>query len=138
MRIIRILVHSLLLVAILSTGLPLSQPADMNRDGRTDLSDAIISVRELARTAVNGSAFREGVENALVTLSVAAGLKNMISKERDPGMGSPSSALPTFLIASPVQFTVFSTMVYGDLSHEFLYNSPALTPLAPPPRSAVS
>ena len=138
MRTVRIFFHSILLLAILSTGLPLYHPSDMNRDGRIGLSDAIISVRELARTATSESAFRDGMENTLISLSVAAGLTNMIRTERDPGSGPGRTVLSAFLIAPPYQCEVLSAAVPYAADRSPFYNSPLFSPVKPPPRTGLT
>ena len=138
MRIIRILIHGMLLLAILSTGLPLYQPADMNRDGRIGLSDAIVSVRELAQTVADKNAFREGMENTLIALSVTAGLKSMVRADRNQGTGPVPTVLPAFIVDISYKFAALSASVFPGADQSLFYHSPSFSPVKPPPRNAVS
>jgi hypothetical protein len=138
MRLFRNIIHFLLALAILSTGLPLYHSADMNRDGEVGLTDAIVSVRQLARTATGEAAFRDGMENTLTSLSVAAGLKSVIRTARDPGSETSVSALSVFVITSTDTFEALPPADLCAADRSLLYHSPMLIPLTPPPRTGLA
>jgi hypothetical protein len=138
MRTLRKITNILLALAILSTGLPLYHPADMNRDGEVGLTDAIVSVRQLSRTATGEGAFRDGMENTLTSLSVVAGLKSAIRTARDPGSETSVSALSAFIITSSPKFEALPTAALCAVDRSLLYHSPMLVPLTPPPRTGLA
>jgi hypothetical protein len=74
---------SLMLVfTVLFSGLPLFSPEDANHDTRIDLGDAILRVKDLARTAESLEGFTLGFENALSALTAVAGLKTSLQPPR--------------------------------------------------------
>jgi hypothetical protein len=136
MRAIRNILHFALILAILSTGLPVHQSGDANRDDRVDLADAILRVQGVVRTAEQPATFKENLEEALITLTAVAGFSKVIKADRgtasQPNVGGlvvwvPESGRETVFLPSarvPVQ------------DGTFLYCSLALAPLTPPPLSA--
>lgn len=135
MRLFRNILHLMLALAILSTGLPLYHPADMNRDGEVGLTDAIVSVRQLSLAASGEGAFRDGLENTLTSLSVAAGLKSVIRTGRDPGSETSVPAISVFMIPSADKFEALPPAALSAADRSLLYHSPMLVPLTPPPRT---
>jgi hypothetical protein len=139
MRAFRNIIHVVLALAILSTGLPLYDRADMNRDGEVGLTDAIVSVRQLlVRASVDGAAFRDGMENTLNSISVAAGLKSVIRTGRDPGSEAGVFVAPIFMIASAYIFEAAPPTTLRAANRPLLYNSPMLLPQTPPPRTGIA
>jgi hypothetical protein len=138
MRTFRSALHIMLALAILSTGLPLYQSGDMNRDGRIGLSDAIVSVRQLVdRATVGDASFRGGMENTLNSLSVAAGLKSVIRTAREPVSATGALAIAALTMDS-YQFELLTPLPFAPADQAFLYNPPALVPLDPPPNSVLA
>ena len=137
MRSVRITIHIMLALAILSAGLPLYQPGDANRNGGVDLTDAIVSVRQLARAATGEGAFRDGMENTLNSLSVVAGLKSTIRTGRDPGIETGVSIMPAFMIISTYKFEALPPAALCAADRSLLYSSPMLIPPTPPPRTGL-
>ncbi len=136
MRAFRSIIHILLVLAILATGLPLYDSADVNRDGKVGLTDAIVSIRQLVdRAAADRAAFRDGMESTLNSLSVAAGLKTTIRTGRDPGQQAGGFAMPVLMTASDYQFGAFPPAALCAADRSLPYNSPALMPLDPPPNA---
>jgi hypothetical protein len=135
MRLFRNIIHIMLALAILSAGFPLYDRADMNRDGEVGLTDAIVSIRQLARAATGEGAFRDGMENTLNSLSVAAGLKSVIRAGRDPGSETSVTALSAFMITSSDKFEALPPAVLCAADRSLLYHSPMFVPLTPPPRA---
>lgn len=138
MRDIRSIFHIILAVAILSTGLPIYHSGDMNRNGEVDLTDAIVSVRELSRVANGEGALRDGLENTLTSLSAAAGLKSIIRTGRDPGCESSASALPVLMINAVYRFAALPPALLCAADVSLLYNSPIPMPITPPPRTVLT
>jgi hypothetical protein len=138
MRDVRSFIHIILAIAILSTGLPLYHPADMNRDGEIGLTDAIVSVRQLSRVAKGEDAFRDGMENTLTSLSVVAGLKSVIRAGRDPGCETSVSALPVLMIHEAYRFEALPPVVLCATDGSLLYDSPIPMPITPPPRTRLT
>lgn len=138
MRLLRNPIHFLLALAILSAGLPLYHPADMNRDGEVGLTDAIVSVRQLARSVTGEGAFRDRMENTLTSLSVAAGLKSVIRTGRDPGGESNLSALSGFMVPASPRFEALPPAASLAVERSLLYISPLFVPLTPPPRTGLA
>ncbi|MBU0652475.1 MAG: hypothetical protein KJ649_05405 [Proteobacteria bacterium] len=136
MRAIRNILHFALVLAILSTGMPLYHPGDANRDDRVDLADAILRVQGVARTAEQPAAFKENLEEALITLSVVAGFQKVIKADRgtasQPNIGGLNIWVPD--AGREAEFLPSAWAPAQDGT--FLYHSPALTPLTPPPLSA--
>ena len=136
MQTVRNIIHFALILAIISVGLPVHQSGDANRDDRVDLADAILRVQGVARTAEQPAAFRENLEEALITLSVVAGVKKVIMADRgtasQPNIGGLTFWIPESWREPEPLFTVQALAQGGP----FLYHSPALTPLTPPPLSA--
>jgi hypothetical protein len=117
-------------------GVPLQHFSDANRDDRVDLADAILRVQGVARTAEQPAAFKENLEAALITLSVVAGVKKVIMADRgtasQPNIGGLTFWIPESRREPEPLLTVQALAQSGP----FLYHSPALTPLTPPPLSA--
>ena len=93
MRAIRNILHFALILAILSTGMPLYHPGDANRDDRVDLADAILRVQGVARTAEQPADFKENLEDALITLTAVAGFSKVIKATADKIAASPKLTL---------------------------------------------
>ena len=75
---------SLSLVAvILFSGFPVFSPEDTNRDNRVDLADVILNVKVLVQTAEQQGSFTQGVENAILSLQVLAGLNIFIKSKKN-------------------------------------------------------
>ena len=83
MRIARPIFTSILVLMILSSGLPVFSPEDANRDSRVNLEDAILNVRDFARTADDIEAFSSELGKAIITLKVVAGLKTYYKPAND-------------------------------------------------------
>ena len=139
MRAFRNIIHIMLALAILSTGLPLYDRADVNRDGKVGLTDAIISIRQLVdRAAAGGGAFRDGMENTLNSFAVAVGLKTIIRTVRDPGSETGVFAMPVLMIASDYRFEALCPAALCAADRLLLYHSPALAPLDRPPQAGLA
>jgi len=135
MRAIRNILNFALILAILATGVPLYHGGDANRDDRVDLADAILRVQGVARTAEQPAAFKENLAEALMTLSAVAGVNNVIKSDRE--QAAPSNVDVTVWLPNAGNETEFQSYVgIPAPDGAFLYRSPALEPLTPPPLSA--
>ena len=79
MQTARHILSALLILGLLSSGLPLTEPEDANRDKRVDLEDAILCIRDLVQTAETPGSFTVEVETAILALYQVADLKTSIS-----------------------------------------------------------
>ncbi len=129
-------VHILLILLLAASGMPLFGPGDVNRDGTVGLEDAIMGVKELAVTADEQACFRNGVENALSSLTIVAGLRTVIKAGDDPAgsAGQLTFATPYLVACAGISLPEGCSTQVPDLS--FTYHSTALTPQSPPPRTA--
>lgn len=107
-----------LTVAILTFGLPLFHPSDINRDLSVDLSDAIIQVANLVQTTQHPETFSACFNQTLQTLQRVAGLETVIQQDNDFGQShnqiklmffSDSAIyLPFILICIKIAYPVIS------------------------------
>ena len=135
MRDVRSVFHIILAFVVLSTGLPFYHSADRDRDGEVGLTDAIVSVRQVSRAASDEAAFLDGMESALTSLSVVAGLKSVIRTGRDPGCETSVSSLPVLMISAVYRFEALPPVVLCAADKSLLYDSPIPMPITPPPRT---
>ncbi|MCX6574799.1 MAG: hypothetical protein NTV82_00215 [Candidatus Aminicenantes bacterium] len=136
MRAARQIIHFVLVLTILSTGLPVYQPGDANRDDRVDLADAILRVQGVARTAEQPAAFRDRLEEALITLSVVAGFKKVVKADRGQANQQNTSYVNILAINAACEPDTLPLAGMQAESAAHLYRSPALAPPTPPPLSA--
>ena len=83
--------HLLILILMFSmvlSGLPMFSPEDATRDTMLDLKDAILLVKDFARTAENPADFSASVKRVVSALHAAAGLKTVIK-----AVGGPKSTV---------------------------------------------
>jgi len=134
MRISRHILSAILILAMLSTGLPIFSPGDANRDSRVNLEDAILQVKDFVRTAETPAAFTSKIRKALSTLHVVAGLKTDIKPVKDAKSSNSLPALnPPYLINSITLSTPSSTC--SQVSEQtFHYESILFPPTTPPPQ----
>lgn len=66
------------------SGVPFFIPEDATRDNRIDLQDAIVLVREVARTADGPVEFVSTMGKTLSALHIVAGLKEHLESPVDP------------------------------------------------------
>ena len=134
MRAFRNIIHIMLAVAILSTGMPVYHPGDANRDDRVDLADAILSVQGVARTAEQPAAFRSRLEEALITLSAVAGFQKVMTVDRSASIAPIYSPDSPYLI-SAFEFTAPRTAAPVIDQSGPAYRSVTISPDPHPPRS---
>jgi hypothetical protein len=137
MRALKNITHLLLVLAILSTGLPFYHSGDANRDGEVDLADAILRVQGVAQSVEQPAAFRSNLEAALITLSVVSGFQKVIKADR--GQSNPVNPFgtPVFGPLSLAETGILPVAAMPRTGHPFLYQSIALKPLSPPPEAGM-
>ena len=135
MRAARQIIHFVLVLTILSTGVPLYHAGDANRDNRVDLADAILRVQGLAQTAEQPAAFRESLEQALITLSVVAGFKKVVKADRGQAYQQNVSYINVLAISAGCEPDTLPLAGTPAESAACLYRSPTSAPLTPPPLS---
>ena len=90
MKKIRHILSVILISTLLLSGLPLFSPEDASRNNRVDLEDAVLLVRDFARTAEDPAAFTASVQRVVSTMNVLAGLKAVISQTDDTKLKAAS------------------------------------------------
>ena len=135
MRAIRNILYFALILAILSTGLPLYHAGDANRDDRVDLADAILRVQGVAQSVEQPAAFQVNLEEALITLSVVSGVKKVIKADRGQATQPNVSGLNVWVLDAGREAEFLPSAWLSAQDGTFLYHSPALAPLTPPPLS---
>ena len=125
---------SILILTMLSTGLPLFSTQDADRNSRLDLRDVILNIQELARTIDNPTTFTTNIKKAISTLNAAAGLQTVIKQQRQTASNNGQISLEAPALIS--SFTDSAPM----LDHIYLteqklsYISTLLSPDLPPPK----
>jgi len=134
MKTTRHILSTILIFALLVSGLPLFSPEDANRDSVVDIRDAILCVQDFARSADNPAAFKANFENAVSALQALAGLKTVIKPADNPksATASPSLVLP-YLISS-FDFSFAPAVCSKPAGQSFYYQSVLSSPDSPPPR----
>jgi len=125
----------ILIIAIMATGLPVQKTGDITHDGRIDLQDAVVGVRQIASSAHDLQSFQSSMEDAVTALYVAAGLKKAIKADRSQtGNPLPEVQPPRLISAFQVDPALVASME-SSIS-EIPCRSVTLTPVTPPPRTA--
>lgn len=75
MKIIRHILTFMLIISLLASGLQRFVPEDSDRNGRIDLSDAVLSAKSFAKASQN---FKQNFGKMVSAMYVAAGLKTVI------------------------------------------------------------
>jgi hypothetical protein len=134
MKAARNILSLILVLTVISAGLPLYHPADINRDNAVDLKDAIIRAQAFERSADDPAAFVESVRDVVSTLYIVAGLKKVIKSERTANSTGTAPSLQNQYIISSYHFSVASVMTGAVTESCFHYQSVDLSPASPPPR----
>lgn len=121
-----------LVLSLIASGISLFPKGDVTRNGDVDLADVIVSVRQVVRAATDEAVLRVGMENALTSLSIVAGIKKCIKSDGGIGYRSNDSSgqIPALIAGHHEELLPLVAEVSVDRS--FLYISPILTPLTPP------
>ena len=134
---------SLLLVLLLSTsGLPLFYPEDASRDGRVDLRDAVLLVRDLSVEADRPGLFGREFTNLVKAVRVVAGLVTDIRQQTDTAPGPDTTILKERHDQSLLPRIPALVYLGGEPCPAFetlsTYQSVVLTPTTPPPKNGLA
>ncbi len=135
MQIAKHILSAILILAILSSGLPIFSPEDANRDTRVNLEDLILHVRDFARTAEKPATFTASVEKVLSTLYVVAGLKMVIKQADEVKSTNTLTCLDLSYLVFFTDFSILSINWSQITEKSFNYESIILMPSSPPPRA---
>jgi hypothetical protein len=135
MRTAKIVLSTILVVALLSSGVPLFAPEDANRDSFTNLEDAILNVRDFTQTADSPAVFTSKVKKVLSTLHVVAGLKTNIVPAKDSKSTNTLYSLDLPYLICTLDFSIPAYNSLPVLEKPFIYSSVVVTPTPPPPRA---
>jgi len=135
MQALRNTIHIMLVLAVLSTGLPLYHPGDANRDGEVGLADAILRMQGFVEHTENTTDFRSGMADVLLTISSVAGFKKVIKSDREAANQPDSAKLPVGTVSSGPQLVRSWVMAMTLTGRSAIPSSPCLAPLLPPPKS---
>ena len=135
MRTARQILTSILVLMILSSGLPVISHEDANRDSRINLEDAILNVRDFARTADNLEAFSSGLGKAIITLKVVAGLKTYYKPTNDSNSPNLLSNLNLIYLISSIDNIIPSKRYTPVSIVSFKCDSILFLPETPPPQN---
>ncbi len=133
MRITKYIISPILIVLLLLSGLPVFSPEDANRDISVDLKDAIMQVRDFARTADEPHTFAARVQRALSALHVVAGLKTVVKQANDKNSATNSISLDFPCIISSYSFSE-PLLSFTQVSEKPVsYKTFIIAPDTPPP-----
>jgi hypothetical protein len=109
---------------------------DRSGNGRVDLADVILLVKDFARSADNPSAFSASVENLVTALRVVAGLKTVIKPAKDTQSANTSSFLDLPYLVSSYNVST-APNIWTEVGEKSFYcQSIELGPISPPPQTA--
>ncbi len=134
MKLFKNILVLILILAMLSTGLPLFSPQDADKNARLDLRDAVLNIQELARTIDNPTEFTTNIKKAISTLHAAAGLKTVIKPQRQTasGNGQVSLDLPALISTFTDSATLLDHRTITE--QKLFYISNTISPDSPPPK----
>lgn len=138
MQTARHILSALLVLGLLSSGVPLTGREDANQDKRVDLEDAILCVRELVRTAEEPGAFLIQAETVITVLHHVAGLKRNIRPVNETKSEPTSLTSNGFYLVSSVNTPYRMEEVFSLSENCFLFESLSLEPPTPPPERPCS
>ncbi|MDM8542698.1 hypothetical protein QUF90_16610 [Desulfococcaceae bacterium HSG9] len=130
------ILSALLIVTMLSTGLPVFNPEDTNLSNRAMLEHAILSAQALAHSAQNAGSFKAEMKKTLSSLYVAAGLQTAITTDNeDKSAFTFSSSDSPFIISS---YYLLSSSYYNESIYNLniSYQSFVCNLTPPPPNTA--
>lgn len=126
------IISAILIITLLSSGLPLFSPEDANRDSSVTLEDVILHVRDLARSAENPTAFAVSMKKTLSTLYAVAGLKTVIKKNNEIKFKTQFGFEIPYLISSNT-LLILSNNYSLSFGRDFFYESIVISPDPPLP-----
>jgi hypothetical protein len=136
MRTTKYILTAVLIAALLCAGMPLFSPNDANRDLNVDLKDAILRVRDFAKTAETPGPFTSEAETAISVLRHVAGLKVSIGPVKDTKSGPPSSSSNGWYLPPSQGISICFEISLLDWERIFFPESLSMKPPTPPPEMA--
>jgi len=136
MRAARRLICFALIAAVLASGQAYFRSEDASRDRVVDLKDAVLLVKEFARTAENPQTFSINMGMMVSAFHVVAGLKTTIFKAKDSGTAPSTHGFdfPCLLSSHDFSFPVNGwTSIPQSL---FDFHSTISSPASPPPEKS--
>jgi hypothetical protein len=133
MQTARHILSALLILGLVSSGLPLTEPEDANHDKRVDLEDAILCIRDLVQTAKTPGSFAVEEETAISALYQVAELKKSIGPVNDTKSKPTSRTSNGFYLVSSVNTPDRMEKVSSLPENCILFESLSLEPPTPPP-----
>jgi len=134
----RNIVSLLLVFLMLGSGLPIFHPGDVTRDGRTDLQDAILSVKDLAQTADAPGALSGDLARVVTTLTAVAGLKTVIKQANELNSSNSVQALDAPYLKYTTEQIVLTQSWSGLDDQTTPIESCFYKPVLPPPANLLS
>lgn len=111
-------------------------PEDANRDKRVDLEDAILHLKEFAKTAENHDSFVFVAEKTISTLKVLAGVNCKIGPNEETKSKASAVSLKYLYLPTTIDLTVRSENSFALDESSFSYQSISKKPVTPPPERA--
>ena len=121
----------ILIILLLAGGFRGFSPEDATRDGRIDLSDAVLSAKRFIKVSQDIEIFRQNFGTMVSAMYVAAGLKSIIQANDKPA-NIPSLSDFVFLV-SCVSFLIFSFDFSKISDKNFFYRTRNIKPPVPVP-----
>ena len=125
-----------LILSILTAGLPIFIPEDANRDSTIDIRDAILGVKSFAGTADSPVAFTANFGKAVSALQMVAGLKTVIKRADDATSATAQSCLDLPYLISLFDFSIIPAVCFKTVGQPFYYQSILFSPSSPPPQDS--
>ena len=136
MRTAKKILTAIVALTLLSSGLPMFSPEDANRDKRVDLEDAILNIKDFAKTADSPDGFMLQAEKIISTLNVLAGVKSNIRPAEETKSKTSSTGFHLFYLPATINSDVHSDTCFVTEEPSFLYQSISVEPQTPPPERA--
>jgi len=133
MRTAKQILTAIVALTLLSSGLPMFSPEDANRDKRVDLEDAILNLKDFAKTATSPDGFMLEAEKVISTLKVLAGVKSNIGPAEETKSKASSGSFALFYLPTTIDSEMHSDTCFVIKEPSFLYQSISAQPQTPPP-----
>ena len=131
----RHILSALLILGLVSSGLPMTEPEDANHDKRVNLEDAILCVRDLVQSVEKPGSFQAEAETAISVLYQIAELKKSIGPVNETKLRPISLTSIGFYLVPSVNRPCYAEDSSSLSENSFLYESLSLEPPTPPPET---
>lgn len=130
MKTCRHIITIMLIILLLTSGVGRFSSEDVTRDGRIDLSDAVLSAKRFVKVSQNIEIFKQNFGMMVSAMYVAAGLKTVIQANDKPVTSSSSDIV--FLLFWVV--FIFSLCIFSKIcDKELSYRTRIIEPPIPVP-----